>query len=125
METALERFLASSWQDILGVERVGVHDNFFELGGDSMQGVIFLNRLQQELGEVVSMATIFEVPTIAGLAVHLNQHYPDAVARLCGAEAPNGAEGGAQAGSAPTASERVGYERPATLSSDDFDEGRL
>ena len=123
MESALEQFLVSSWQDILGIERVGVHDNFFELGGDSIQGAIFLNKLQQALGEVVSMATIFEVPTIAGLAVHLNQHYPDAVARLCGVEAPNGAEGGTQADSDPTASERV--QRIEAMHVDGFDEGRL
>ena len=115
METALEQFLASNWRDILGVERVEVHDNFFELGGDSIQGAIFLNQLQQALGEVVSMATIFEVPTIAGLAVHLNRHYPDAVARLCDAKPLNGAEEGTQAGS----------DLIATLSWDDFDEGRL
>ncbi len=40
-------------------------------------------------------------------------------------EAPNGAEGGTRAGGARTASERVGYERSATLSLDDFGEERV
>ena len=80
----------------MGVERVGVHDDFFELGGGSIQGAMLLNRPRRALNEVLSTATIFEVPTIA--AVHRNRHSPDTVARLCGAEAPNGAEGGTWAG---------------------------
>ena len=96
MESALEQFLARSWQEILGLDRVGAHDNFFELGGDSLRGAIVLNRLQQELGEVVSMATIFDVPTVAGLAAHLSRLYPDAVAHLARAQPVDDSDGGAE-----------------------------
>jgi len=96
LESALEQFLARSWQEILGVDRVGAHDNFFELGGDSLRGAIVLNRLRQELGEVVSMATIFDVPTVAGLAAHLSRLYPDAVAHLVHAQPVHDSDGGAE-----------------------------
>src|SRR5262249_3986609 len=55
----LERVLASMWCDILGVEQVGVRDNFFDLGGDSIRGAIFINQLQERLGEIVHVVVIF------------------------------------------------------------------
>ncbi len=33
---ALEQQLATIWQELLGIEAVGVHDHFFELGGYSL-----------------------------------------------------------------------------------------
>lgn len=82
MASALEHFLARRWQEILGVDAVGPHDNFFDLGGDSIRAAIFFNQVQQALGEVISVATIFDVPTVAGLAAHLTRHHPDAAAKV-------------------------------------------
>src|SRR5205085_2801171 len=80
----LERFLAERWQEMLGVDRIGVHDNFFEMGVDSIKAAVFLNGLQQELGEAVYVVTLFDSPTIADLAAYLSAHYPKAVSRVCG-----------------------------------------
>jgi len=80
----LERFLAEKWQEMLGVDRIGVHDNFFEMGIDSIKAAVFLNGLQQELGEAVYVVTLFDSPTIADLAAYLSTHYPKAVSRVCG-----------------------------------------
>ena len=82
--TELEELLAQMWQEILGIEEVGVHDNFFELGGDSIRGAIFINKLQEKLGEVVYVVALFDAPNIADLAIYLTRHYPDAVAKVCG-----------------------------------------
>jgi hypothetical protein len=82
--TELESFLARKWQEMLGVDRIGVHDNFFELGVNSIKAAIFLNSLQQDLGEAVYVVTLFDSPTIAGLAAYLTAHYPQAVSRVCG-----------------------------------------
>lgn len=35
----IERRLAEIWQEVLGLDRVGVHDNFFDLGGDSIRSI--------------------------------------------------------------------------------------
>ncbi|HEY2838916.1 MAG TPA: amino acid adenylation domain-containing protein, partial [Pirellulales bacterium] len=35
----VERRLAEIWQEVLGLDRVGVHDNFFDLGGDSIRSI--------------------------------------------------------------------------------------
>jgi amino acid adenylation domain-containing protein len=82
--TAAEALLAEMWQDILGLERVGIEDNFFELGGDSIKGAIFVNRLQEQLAEIVHVIVIFNAPTIAQLAAHLEEQYAEALRRLTG-----------------------------------------
>jgi amino acid adenylation domain-containing protein len=83
--TDLERFLAGLWQELLGIEAPGINDTFFELGGDSIKGAIFTNKLQEHLGEIVYIVTLFDAPTIARLAAYLHEHYREAVARLPGA----------------------------------------
>ena len=62
---ANEEILAEIWQDILGVNRVGIHDNFFELGGHSLLATRLLSRLQRIYHLNFSLAPLFEFPTIA------------------------------------------------------------
>ncbi|HEX6863213.1 MAG TPA: amino acid adenylation domain-containing protein, partial [Thermoanaerobaculia bacterium] len=75
--TDLERLLARLWSETLSVEpgSFGIHDSFFEIGGNSITGAIFINRLQQELGEIVHVVTIFDSPTIEKLAAFLEAEY--------------------------------------------------
>ncbi len=95
---AVERFLAEAWAEILGVEPVGIHDPFFELGGSSLQAARFVNRLQDELDEVIYVVTVFDTPTVAGYADFLRRDYPDAVAARFGG--PVGASSGSEADTA-------------------------
>jgi amino acid adenylation domain-containing protein len=83
----LEMLLADMWREILSIERIGVEDNFFNLGGDSIKGAVFINRLQERLGEIVHVVTIFNYPTIAGLSHYLLDQYAEAVARVSGQSA--------------------------------------
>ncbi|HEX8556986.1 MAG TPA: amino acid adenylation domain-containing protein [Pyrinomonadaceae bacterium] len=85
----LEALLAEMWQEVLGLERVGVEDNFFDLGGDSIKGAVFVNRLQDRLGEIVHVITIFNDPTIRRLAAYLQEQYAGAVRRMTGEDAPH------------------------------------
>jgi amino acid adenylation domain-containing protein/non-ribosomal peptide synthase protein (TIGR01720 family) len=62
-----ERGLAAVWQDVLGVERVGVRDNFFELGGDSIHSIQIIAKAYR-LGLRLSPNDIFECPTVEELA---------------------------------------------------------
>jgi acyl carrier protein len=64
----LERAIAAIWQELLGVDRVGVNDNFFELGGDSFLGIQVISRLKRQLGVKVSAVTLYEGPRVALLA---------------------------------------------------------
>ena len=81
----LERVLATMWRETLDVEQVGVRDNFFDLGGDSIRGAIFINQLQERLGEIVHVVVIFTMPSIEQLAQYLEKEYTAAaLSRLTG-----------------------------------------
>ena len=68
--TPIEEALAEIWEQVLGVERVGVDDNFFELGGDSIRSVQIMAKAQ-ERGLGLTLPQVFEHPTIRGLAPHV------------------------------------------------------
>ncbi|MGH7926534.1 MAG: phosphopantetheine-binding protein, partial [Candidatus Binatia bacterium] len=84
--TELERFLAGMWQSILGKGQIGVDDNFFALGGSSIQAAVLINKIQDQLGEILHLVAIFDAPTVANFASYLEKHYPDAIARICAIE---------------------------------------
>ena len=90
--TQLETVLADLWVELLNLSQVGVNDNFFELGGDSIRAALFINRLQEEFGEVIHVRSIFDKPDIAALAHYLEQRHPHGVAKLLGAGMTLGAE---------------------------------
>ncbi len=64
-----EQQVAAIWQELLGIEQVGVHDNFFELGGHSLMGVQVLSRVRAAFQVELSMRALFESPTVATLAL--------------------------------------------------------
>ena len=69
----IEQTLATTWQDLLGIERVGIHDNFFELGGHSLLTVQIISRLRESFHIELSMRHFFEKPTIDQLATIIRQ----------------------------------------------------
>jgi amino acid adenylation domain-containing protein len=66
--SAIEQTLAQLWAQLLGVEQVGVDDNFFELGGHSLLATQLMSRVRDRFQIEVSLRSLFETPTIAGLA---------------------------------------------------------
>ncbi|MGG4428744.1 non-ribosomal peptide synthetase, partial [Bacillus velezensis] len=46
-ETEMETLLSDIWQEVLGLDQIGVSDNFFTLGGDSIKGIQMASRLNQ------------------------------------------------------------------------------
>jgi amino acid adenylation domain-containing protein len=90
----VERFLATLWEEVLGVGDISGPDSFFDLGGTSLQVALLIHRLQDRLGEYVYTVALYDAPTLTGLAVYLRCNYPKAVARLFGPEAVGGLAGG-------------------------------
>ncbi|WP_164018467.1 type I polyketide synthase [Pyxidicoccus trucidator] len=60
----VERKLAELWQQLLGVPRVGLKDSFFDLGGHSLIAVRLFARIKKTLGADLTLATLFEAPTL-------------------------------------------------------------
>ncbi|HYG09428.1 MAG TPA: amino acid adenylation domain-containing protein, partial [Pyrinomonadaceae bacterium] len=67
-----EELLANIWAQSLGVERVGIHHNFFELGGHSLLATQIISRVRRALRVEVPLRALFESPTVAGLAQHVD-----------------------------------------------------
>ena len=66
--TPIERTLATIWQQVLGLQKIGIYDNFFELGGHSLLATQVVSRIRKELGVDLKLLMFFEVPTIRALA---------------------------------------------------------
>ena len=67
----LERLLASMFEDLLRVDRVGVHDDFFEMGGHSLLATQLVSRIREELEVGLALRLVFEHTTVAALALVL------------------------------------------------------
>ncbi len=66
--TEVEQKLAGMWGEVLKVKEVGVDQNFFELGGHSLLVLQVMARIRREFDVELGVRTMFEEPTIAGLA---------------------------------------------------------
>lgn len=66
--TPVERAVAEIWQEALGIPRVSIHDDFFDLGGSSLLVTQVIARVNQAYDLELSLLTMIESPTVAGLA---------------------------------------------------------
>jgi ribosome assembly protein YihI (activator of Der GTPase) len=58
--TASEKYLASLWSEIIGLDRVSLPDKFLELGGNSLTLNIILNRIEAEKGVSLPAQSFFD-----------------------------------------------------------------
>ncbi|HEX7317773.1 MAG TPA: amino acid adenylation domain-containing protein [Pyrinomonadaceae bacterium] len=70
--TQTEKLLAGIWQQVLGLERVGIHDNFFELGGDSILSIQIVARANQA-GLRLSPKQLFRHQNVAALSAVVDE----------------------------------------------------
>ncbi len=70
---ALEHQLKEIWEQVLGVQPIGVKDNFFYLGGHSLQVARLFVQIENVTGKTLPLATLFQAPTVEQLADILRQ----------------------------------------------------
>ncbi|GGH60966.1 amino acid adenylation domain-containing protein [Filimonas zeae] len=66
--TRAQKMIAAIWQDLLELERPGLHDDFFEQGGHSLTAVSVMVRIEKETGKRLPISALFDHPTLAQLA---------------------------------------------------------
>lgn len=67
-ESEVEKALAEFWQDLLGVQDVGIDDSFFDLGGHSLIAVRMFSQIRKSFGVNFPISVLFEAPTIREIA---------------------------------------------------------
>jgi acyl carrier protein len=69
--TPVEGKLAAIWREILKLERIGIHDDFFALGGHSLMATQVISRIHDAFRVELPLRSLFETPTVAGLAAQV------------------------------------------------------
>jgi len=75
--TGMEKLIAGIWQEVLKLEKVGIHDKFFNIGGNSINVIQMntkLNRVLRVLGtgKPIPVLAMFRFTTISALASYLS-----------------------------------------------------
>jgi hypothetical protein len=81
-KTPAEEMLAGIWSHVLGRERVGAEDNFFELGGHSLLATQVMSRVREVFKAELPLRSIFEAPTLRGLARRLEEERAQSLSLL-------------------------------------------
>ncbi|HEU5382932.1 MAG TPA: SDR family NAD(P)-dependent oxidoreductase [Ktedonobacteraceae bacterium] len=76
----LERKIAALWEQLLGIEQVGISDNFFDLGGNSLLGGDLIVHMRKTFNiEDLPAYVLYEAPSVAAMAQYLEQSQNQAV----------------------------------------------
>ncbi|MFE1744006.1 SDR family NAD(P)-dependent oxidoreductase [Coleofasciculus sp. H7-2] len=73
----IEQGIANIWQELIGIEKIGIYDNFFELGGHSLLAVQTISRLRETFQVELPLRTLlFETSTVAEIATAIAEKQP-------------------------------------------------
>jgi acyl carrier protein len=70
--TEVEKKLAHTWSEFLGIERPGIQDNFFNIGGDSIKSISLLTVINREFNTALELVDLYENETIEKLALKID-----------------------------------------------------
>jgi surfactin family lipopeptide synthetase C len=74
----VEEGLVEIWRQVLQLDSIGVQDNFFDLGGHSLLATQVVSRVRSTFRVQLPLRSLFETPTVAGLANQIAQMQPQA-----------------------------------------------
>jgi len=72
-----EKIVAEVWQELLGIDSIGVLDNFFELGGHSLLATKLVSRLREIFRIDLPLDILFDRPTIREIMNYILQTWDD------------------------------------------------
>ncbi|SEM77971.1 amino acid adenylation domain-containing protein [Chitinophaga rupis] len=77
----IESALANIWEEVLNLERVGIHDNFFRIGGDSILSIRLISKINKQFNVGLTIGQLYECSTITGLSEVINNNLGISAAR--------------------------------------------
>ncbi len=77
----IEKGIAEIWQEILGVDNIGINDDFLELGGHSLLLTRIVMRVRKKFNVDLSLSNLFETPTIIAFAQEAEKSINTGVAK--------------------------------------------
>jgi amino acid adenylation domain-containing protein len=86
-ESDLEKAVTGILAPLLGVTEVDLNANFFSLGGHSLLGTQLIARLRDAFGVDLPLRSVFEAPTVAGLAAQIDRLLLEKLENMSEAEA--------------------------------------
>ncbi|MEV0430517.1 beta-ketoacyl synthase N-terminal-like domain-containing protein [Micromonospora sp. NPDC050495] len=86
-ETEVQQILSWMWGEVLGVAEVGIDDDFFGIGGSSLVAVQLIARIADRLSVRLSIADLFEYPTVRALAGCVEARLIEALGQMSDEEA--------------------------------------
>ncbi|MBW4476883.1 MAG: amino acid adenylation domain-containing protein [Tolypothrix brevis GSE-NOS-MK-07-07A] len=69
----LEQKLSQIWEEVLGIQPIGIMDNFFDLGGHSLLAVRLFSNIEQTFGKKLPLSSLFPSATVEALAETISQ----------------------------------------------------
>lgn len=78
----IEAKVAAIWQEVLGVEKVGIDDNFIQLGGHSLLVISIIAKIHQAFDVELQLTDVFSKPTIRELAWLIRDSNPSFFAHI-------------------------------------------
>lgn len=69
----IEHQLVNIWENLFGIDKVGVKDNYFELGGKSIMAIQMFALIESKLGARLPLTTLLFSPTIEQIGVLLTK----------------------------------------------------
>ena len=69
-----ERAIANVFRELLQTQSIGLHQAFFDAGAHSLLMVKAHDRLRKDLDPGLRLVSLFQYPTIAALAAHIDQN---------------------------------------------------
>jgi amino acid adenylation domain-containing protein len=75
--TPTEEVVAGIWAEVLRRDRISTQDNFFDVGGHSLLATQVISRIRRMLNVDLALRTLFESPTVAGIAQQIDNSRRD------------------------------------------------